>query len=201
MIDMEIKLKQIEMVISAVSRKQYPAEGLPEVAIGGRSNVGKSSLINSALNRKKIARTSSQPGKTRTLNFYRVNGEFFIVDLPGYGFARTSKNERLRWGKMMDEYLNTRTTLNGVIHLVDIRHRPSQLDVMFFDWIKQAGFHGIVLATKADKISRSKRRQHFNEIIDALGMESDDLLVPYSSVTNEGREELWEVIAELCIKQ
>ena len=201
MIDMDIKIRQVEMVISAAARKQYPGEGLPEVAIGGRSNVGKSSLINGLLNRKKIARTSSQPGKTRTINFYRVNERFFIVDLPGYGFARTSKNERLRWGKMMDEYLNTRTTLNGVIHLVDIRHRPSQLDVMFFDWIKQAGFHGIVLATKADKISRSKRRQHFNEIIDALGMESDDLLVPYSSVTNEGREELWEVIAELCIKQ
>jgi len=195
---MDIKIKQVEMVISAAARKQYPGEGLPEVAIGGRSNVGKSSLINSLLNRKKIARVSSQPGKTRTINFYRVNERFFIVDLPGYGFARTSKSEQLKWGRMMEEYLNTRTTLRGVMQLVDIRHRPTQLDVMFFDWIKQAGFHGIVLATKADKVAGGKRKRHFSEIIETLGMDADDYLFPYSSVTGEGRDEVWEVVAELC---
>lgn len=186
------------MVISAVARKQYPAEGLPEVAIGGRSNVGKSSLINTLLNRRNFARTSSQPGKTRTLNFYRINEAFFLVDLPGYGYAKLPKSEQLKWGKMMDEYLNTRTTLRGVLHLVDIRHKPTQLDVMFFNWIKQAGFHGIVLATKADKVSRGKRNERFNEIIGTLGMEGDDLLIPCSSVTGEGRDEAWEVMAELC---
>jgi GTP-binding protein len=195
---MEIKLRKVEMVISAVARKQYPAEGLPEVAIGGRSNVGKSSLINTLLNRRNLARTSSQPGKTRTLNFYRINEAFFLVDLPGYGYAKTPKSEQLKWGKMMDEYLHTRTTLRGVLQLVDIRHRPTQLDVMFYDWIKHAGFHGIVLATKADKVPRGKRKKCFNEIIEALGMEGDDLLIPCSSVTGEGRDEVWEVMAELC---
>lgn len=195
---MEIKIRQVEMVMSAVARKQYPGEGLPEVAFGGRSNVGKSSLINSLLNRKKIARISSNPGKTRTINFYRINGAFFMVDLPGYGFAKTSKSEKLKWGKMMDQYLNTRTTLMGVIQLVDIRHKPSQLDVMFYDWIKQAGFHGIVLATKADKVARGKRKEHFNDIIGTLKMDNEDILIPYSSVTNEGRDQVWEVMAQLC---
>ena len=195
---MEIKIRKVEMVISAVARKQYPGEGLPEVAIGGRSNVGKSSLINILLNRRNFAHTSSQPGKTRTLNFYRVNEAFFLVDLPGYGYAKTSKSEQLKWGKMMEEYLNTRTTLQGVLHLVDIRHRPTRLDVMFYDWIKHAGFHGIVLAAKADKVPKSKRKQRYGEIIEALGMEDDDLLIPFSSVTCEGRNEIWEVIKELC---
>jgi len=195
---MEIKIRKAEMVISAVARGQYPAEGLPEVAIGGRSNVGKSSLINTLLNRRNFARTSSQPGKTRTINFYRINDAFFLVDLPGYGFAKTSKSEQLKWGRMMEEYLNTRTTLRGVLHLVDIRHRPTQLDVMFYEWIKHAGFHGIVLATKADKVPRGKRKQRFDEIIEALGMEGDDLLIPCSSATGEGRDEVWEVLAQLC---
>lgn len=195
---MGIKLKKMELAISAVVRKQYPAEGLPEVAIAGRSNVGKSSLINCLLNRRSFARTSSSPGKTRTLNFYRINGAFFIVDLPGYGYAKIPEAEQLKWGDMMNEYLNTRTTLKGVLHLVDIRHRPTELDIMFYDWVKHAGFHGIVLATKSDKISRGKRNLHLNKIIETLSMESEDLLIPCSSVTGEGRSEAWEIIADLC---
>ncbi len=195
---MDIKLRNMEMVISAVSGKQYPDEGLPEIAIGGRSNVGKSSLINNLLNRRNFARTSSKPGKTRTLNFYRINDEFFIVDLPGYGFARVTEAEQLKWGKMIDEYLHTRNMLAGVLHLVDIRHRPTELDIMFYDWLKHAGFHGIVIVTKADKISRGKRKERFNEIIETLGMEYDDLLIPYSSVTGMGRAEVWEIISDLC---
>lgn len=195
---MDIKLRNMEMVISAVSGKQYPDEGLPEIAIGGRSNVGKSSLINNLLNRRNFARTSSKPGKTRTLNFYRINDEFFIVDLPGYGYARVTEAEQLKWGKMIDEYLHTRNMLAGVLHLVDIRHRPTELDIMFYDWLKHAGFHGIVIATKADKISRGKRKERFNEIIETLGMEYDDLLIPYSSVTGMGRAEVWEIISDVC---
>ncbi len=194
----DIKLRNMEMVISAVSGKQYPAEGLPEIAIGGRSNVGKSSLINSLLNRRSFARTSSKPGKTRTLNFYRINEEFFIVDLPGYGYAKVTEAEQLKWGKMMDEYLESRTTLRGILHLVDIRHRPTELDMMFYDWLKHASFQGIVIATKADKIPRAKRDEHLRNIIETLGMEGEDLLIPYSSVTGMGRTEVWGIISALC---
>ncbi|MBA1336591.1 MAG: GTP-binding protein EngB [Firmicutes bacterium] len=193
-----MKIRKVEMVISAVSRKQYPGEGLPEIAFAGRSNVGKSSLINTLLNRNNFARVSSQPGKTRTINFYRINGEFFLVDLPGYGFARTPRQEQLKWGKMMDEYLNTRTTLNGVLQLVDIRHKPTELDVMMFNWIRDAGLPGIVVATKSDKIARAKRPGHYRDIGETLGMEQGDILIPFSSQKNEGREEVWHVISQLC---
>jgi len=195
---MKMKIRNVEIVISAVSRKQYPAEGLPEIAMAGRSNVGKSSLINTILNRKNIARISSQPGKTRTINFYRVNEELMLVDLPGYGYAKASKGEQLRWGRMMDEYLNTRTTLNGVLQLVDIRHRPTSLDTMMFNWTRNAGLPGIVIATKADKISRSKRQGHYRDIGEALGMQRDDILIPFSSEKKEGVEEVWHIIGQLC---
>lgn len=193
-----MKIKKVDMVVSAVSRKQYPGEGLPEIAFAGRSNVGKSSLINSILNRKGVARVSSQPGKTRTINFYRVNDGFFLVDLPGYGFAKTSRAEQLRWGKMMNEYLNTRTTLHGVLQLVDIRHKPTRLDIMMFNWIKEAGYPGVVVATKSDKISRAKRTAYLKEIIETLKMGENDMIITYSSQNNEGREEVWYVIDQLC---
>lgn len=196
-----MKIRKVEMVISAASRKQYPGEGLPEIAFAGRSNVGKSSLINTLLNRNNFARVSSQPGKTRTINFYRINGEFFLVDLPGYGFARTSRQEQLKWGKMMDEYLNTRTTLRGVLQLVDIRHKPTGLDVMMFKWIRDAGLPGVVVATKSDKIARAKRPGHFREIGDTLGMIQGDILIPFSSLKNEGREEAWHVISRLIAER
>lgn len=192
-----MKIKKAELVISAVSRKQYPGEGLPEIAFAGRSNVGKSSLLNCLVNRKNLARTSSRPGKTRTINFYRINDSFFLVDLPGYGYARVSKAEQLRWGKIIDEYLNTRTTLRGVLQLVDIRHKPTQLDVMMYNWIKQAGFPGIVIATKSDKISRGKWQNCFKEIRNTLGMEEKDIIIPFSALKREGRDEIWDVIGQL----
>ncbi len=189
-----MKITKAELVISAVSRNQYPGEGLPEIAFAGRSNVGKSSLINCLLNRKNLARTSSQPGKTRTINFYRINDSFFMVDLPGYGFAKVSKSERLKWGKIMDEYLNTRTTLEGILQLVDMRHRPTELDVMMYGWIKEAGFPGIVIASKADKVSRGKWNSHLRDIINTLGMEGEDIIIPFSAVKREGKEQLWDII-------
>lgn len=189
-----MKIKKAEITISAVSRSQYPAEGLPEIAFAGRSNVGKSSLINCLLNRKNLARTSSQPGKTRTINFYRINDSFFMVDLPGYGYARVSKTEQLKWGRMMDEYLNTRTTLEGVLQLVDMRHKPTDLDVMMYNWIKEAGFSGIVIATKADKISRGKWQHNLKVIINTLGMDQEDIIIPFSAVKREGKDQVWNII-------
>jgi GTP-binding protein len=193
-----MKINRAEMVISAVSRKQYPEEGLPEVAVAGRSNVGKSSMINALLNRKNLARTSSQPGKTRTINFYKINDRLSIADLPGYGYAKTSKSEQLRWGRMMDEYFSTRTTLMGVLQLVDARHRPTELDRMMFDWIKNAGHPGIVIATKCDKIPRSKISAHMQSIIDELEMEDGDIIIPFSSVKREGVMDVWSEIKQLC---
>jgi GTP-binding protein len=193
-----MKINRAEMVISAVSRKQYPEEGLPEVAVAGRSNVGKSSMINALLNRKNLARTSSQPGKTRTINFYKINDRLSIADLPGYGYAKTSKSEQLRWGRMMDEYFSTRTTLMGVLQLVDARHRPTELDRMMFDWIKNAGHPGIVIATKCDKIPKSKISAHMQSIIDELEMEVGDIIIPFSSVKREGVMDVWNAIKQLC---
>jgi len=192
-----MKIRKTEFVISAVSRKQYPAEGLPEVAFAGRSNVGKSSLINCLLNRRNFARISSQPGKTRTINFYRINDSFILADLPGYGYARVSKAEKQKWGKMMEEYLNTRTTLEGILHLIDMRHKPTELDVMMYDWIKQMGFLGIVIATKADKISRGKWKNHLRDIENTLRMDENDIIIPFSAVKREGKEDVWDIINQL----
>lgn len=189
-----MRIKKAEMAATAVYREQYPAEGLPEIAFAGRSNVGKSSLINCIVNRKSLARTSSQPGKTRTINFYRINENFFMVDLPGYGYAKVSKNERIKWGKMINRYLNTRTTLHGVVQLVDMRHKPNQLDIMMYNWIREAGFAGIIAATKADKISRGRWEKHLKIIIETLEMDVDDIIVPFSAVSGEGKDELIDVM-------
>jgi GTP-binding protein len=193
-----MKISSIEMVTSAVSRKQYPVDGLPEVAVAGRSNVGKSSMINTLLNRKSMARTSSQPGRTRTINFYRINGKFFLVDLPGYGYAKISKSEQLRWGRMIDEYLNSRRTLMGVLQLVDARHKPTELDRIMFDWIKSSGHQRIVIATKCDKIPKSRVSAHMRLIQDQLGMATEDIIIPFSSVNKEGVIDVWNVLEQLC---
>lgn len=189
---MIVKSLNLETVCGITSR--LPENTCPEVAFAGKSNVGKSSLINALVNRKSFARTSSEPGKTQTINFYNVNNELYLVDLPGYGYARTSMETREKWGKMIEKYLHTSKMLKAVFLLVDIRHEPSQNDVNMYDWIKYQGFTPVVIATKADKIKRSQLPRQIKLVRDTLGMEKEELLIPFSAETKQGREEIWKVI-------
>ncbi len=179
-----------------VKEEQYPTSGLPEVAFAGKSNVGKSSLINGLINRKKLARTSSAPGKTQTINFYNVEDQMYLVDLPGYGYAKVSKSERKRWGKIIEDYLFQRQTLRQVILLVDGRHEPNNNDIMMYDWIKTFGFEPIVIATKMDKLKRSQRQKALSVIRKKLNMKSFNLY-PFSAETKEGKEEIWKVLDDI----
>lgn len=187
-------IKKCEFLKSAVKKEQYPELNLPEVAFSGRSNVGKSSLINSLLNRKKLVKVSSNPGKTRTINFFLINEQLVLVDLPGYGYAAVSKSEKQAWGKMIEDYLKYRENLKNVVLLVDIRHEPTSDDKLMYDFIKYYRSTVVVVATKLDKISRSSVNKNLNIIRKKLEMDEDDILIPYSSETHAGREELWEVM-------
>ncbi|MGN1187160.1 MAG: ribosome biogenesis GTP-binding protein YihA/YsxC [Lachnospiraceae bacterium] len=189
---MIIKSLSLETVCGITSR--LPENVLPEFAFAGKSNVGKSSMINALVNRKSFARTSSEPGKTQTINFYNVNKELYLVDLPGYGYARTSMETREKWGKMIERYLHTSKMLKQVFLLVDIRHEPSQNDVNMYDWIKYQGFSPVVIATKSDKLNRSQLPRQIKLVRDTLGMEKDEILIPFSAETKQGRDEIWEVI-------
>lgn len=195
-----MKILTTEFVASAVKPDQYPTDALPEIALAGRSNVGKSSLINRMIQRKNLARTSGQPGKTQTMNYYRVNGEMYFVDLPGYGFARVSMQLRQAWGRMIETYLTKRETLKGVLHLVDIRHPPTSEDVMMNEWLMHYGIPTCVVATKADKISKNKRPAHIKVIRNAFEMSSDDKLIVFSSEEGIGKDELWKWIQETISK-
>ncbi|MFZ5966627.1 MAG: ribosome biogenesis GTP-binding protein YihA/YsxC [Bacillota bacterium] len=190
-------IRSAEIVISAVKKEQYPEEPLPEVAFAGRSNVGKSSAINMLLNRRNLARTSSSPGKTQTINFYRINEQFSLVDLPGYGYAKVSKSSKEQWGSMMETYLTTRKNLLQVFQLVDIRHKPTEQDKQMYQWIRHFGFNGIVIVTKADKISRGQRQKHLQIIKTELRMSEEDILIPISAETREGKDAFWDVIKEI----
>lgn len=192
-----MKVISSEIVMSAVSPKQYPEDGRPEIALAGRSNVGKSSTINTILNRRKLARVSSSPGKTRTINFYLINEEFYLVDLPGYGYAKVSKNEKATWGKMMETYLSSRKNLYEVVLLVDIRHEPTNDDKMMYDWIKHYGYGSIVVATKSDKISKGAYQKHFKVIREKLGMSPEDKIIPISSLKREGIDKLWGSLEDI----
>ena len=187
-------IKKCEFIKSAVHQNQYPELDLPEIAFSGRSNVGKSSLINSLLNRKKLVKTSSSPGKTRLINFFMINDEFVLVDLPGYGYAAVSKSQRQAWGKMIENYLRYRENLKNVVLLVDIRHEPTADDKLMYDFIKYYRKSVTVVATKLDKITRSSVNKNLNIIKQKLGINQNDILIPYSSETHAGREELWEVL-------
>lgn len=191
-----MKIKTAEFIISAASPKQYPAGDLPEIALAGRSNVGKSSFINRMVNRKSLARTSQKPGKTQTLNYYLINDAFYFVDVPGYGFAQVSKSERASWGKMIETYLLERKQLKCVIQIVDIRHEPTADDRMMMDFLKYYQLPTIVIATKADKISRGKWNKHLKQIRDGLQLEKGTPLIPFSAKTGEGKEEAWQVIRQ-----
>ena len=189
---MIVKNVELETVCGITSK--LPDNTMPEIAFAGKSNVGKSSLINGLVNRKSLARTSSQPGKTQTINFYNVNNEVYLVDLPGYGYARTSMETREKWGKMIEKYLHTSKMLKHVFLLVDIRHEPSANDVNMYDWIKYQGFTPVVIATKADKLKRSQLSKQVKLVRETLGMEKEEILIPFSAETKQGRDEIWNII-------
>lgn len=196
-----MKVNQAEIIISAVGPKQYPQDARPEIALAGRSNVGKSSLINRLISRKQLARTSSKPGKTQTLNFYLINESFYFVDLPGYGFARVSKQTKAEWGRMIEHYLSERQQLKCVIQLVDLRHPPSRDDVNMFHWLRHFNIPTIVVATKADKISRGKRQQHVKVISRELDVRPDESVIVFSAETGEGKEALWGRLSPFLLNQ
>ncbi len=184
-------IRKAEFLISAVKKEQYPNTGVPEIAFAGKSNVGKSSMINALVNRRNLAKTSSQPGKTQTLNFYNINDEFNFVDLPGYGYAKVSKAEQAKWVDMIDLYLHSRQELKEVILLVDIRHEPGRNDLLMYEWIKNFGFKGYIIATKADKLSKSQQIKSLNNIKKTLQIKDVDLIYPFSSTSKLGVEEIW----------
>ncbi|MEK3991372.1 MULTISPECIES: ribosome biogenesis GTP-binding protein YihA/YsxC [Robertmurraya] len=190
-----MKVTSSEIVISAVKPDQYPVEPIPEFALAGRSNVGKSSFINKMLNRKGLARISSKPGKTQTLNFYIVNEVLHFVDVPGYGYAKVSKKEREAWGKMLETYLTTREQLKAVLLIVDLRHPPTADDIMMYDFLKHYEIPCIVIATKADKISKTKRAQHLKITKEKLELHPHDTIIQFSSETGEGKDKAWATIA------
>lgn len=191
-----MKIKQSEFVISAVAPKQYPNDGLPEIALAGRSNVGKSSLINCLIGRKNLARTSSKPGKTQTINFYRLNQSFYFADVPGYGFAKVSKQMRQSWGKMMETYFRSRNTLHAVIQVLDIRHPPTNMDMDMADFLRQMEIPVVFVATKADKISKSKWDKHLRIIRQRLALTSENKLYPFSAQSGVGKKELWQTLLQ-----
>lgn len=192
-----MKIRSSEIEVSAIRKEQYPKEGLPEIALVGRSNVGKSSATNVLLNRRNFARTSQTPGKTRTINFYKINNEFYFVDLPGYGYAKVSKSEKDKWGVIMERYLQDREELCAIFLLVDIRHEPTNDDVMMYEWIKHFGYNCVVIATKADKISRGQYQKHISIIRKKLQLEKDEKVIPLSSSKKTGVEDVWnEIIAQ-----
>lgn len=195
-----MKVKTSDIVISAVGPAQYPSDDLPEIAMVGRSNVGKSSTINTILNRRNLARVSGNPGKTRTINFYIINKEFYLVDLPGYGYAKVAKTERASWGKMMETYLSTRNTLQEVLLLVDIRHEPSENDKLMYGWIRQYGYGSIVVATKSDKLSRNEQQKNIKMIKEKLAMPSNAQIIPISSLKKIGIDKMWGALESLFIE-
>lgn len=192
-------IKKAEIIAVAVAPAGYPTIGYPEVALAGRSNVGKSSLINKLVNRRGLARTSCTPGKTRTINFYNVNDELHIVDLPGYGYAKVSKVEKEKWGGIIETYLKARNELKLVVQLVDIRHEPTENDRIMYDWIKKTNLPRVVVVTKTDKISRNAQFKNVAIIKKSLGIEADDYFVLFSAETGQGKDELWSIIETVCI--
>ena len=194
-------IKNVFLDIVCGITSEIPDNPYYEVAFAGKSNVGKSSLINALMNRKALARTSSQPGKTQTINFYNINDAMYLVDLPGYGYANANIEIKAKWGKMIENYLHTSTKLKAVFLLIDIRHQPSDNDVLMYDWMVNQGFAPIIIATKVDKLKRSQVEQHIRVIEETLQVEPDTLVIPFSAETKQGREEIWEVIDALVLPE
>lgn len=192
-----MKVVEAEIVTSAVKPHQYPELNVPEIALAGRSNVGKSSFINKMINRRNLARTSQKPGKTQTLNFYLINQEMCFVDVPGYGYAKVSKADREAWGRMIETYFLEREPLRGAILIVDMRHEPTKDDIAMYDWFKHFEIPVIVIATKADKIPKGKRQKQLKQVKVTLNMDPDDTLLSFSAETGEGKDAVWQSIKKL----
>ncbi len=193
MVIKEVNLETVCGVTSVLPKNLHP-----EVAFAGKSNVGKSSLINGLMNRRSLARTSSQPGKTQTINFYNINSELYLVDLPGYGYAKVSRSEKEKWGKLIERYLHGSRQLRAVFLLIDIRHEPGANDKVMYEWICRNGFDPIIIATKMDKIRRSQVQKQLRILHEGLRLKPGTRMIPFSAQTKQGREEIWAVIEELC---
>lgn len=189
---MIIKKVSLETVCGITSR--LPDHKLPEAAFAGKSNVGKSSLINALMNRKSLARTSAQPGKTQTINYYNINDELYFVDLPGYGYARANESVKAQWGRMIENYLHKSKQLKLMFLLIDIRHAPSENDRIMYDWILRNGYRPVIIATKLDKINRSQIQKQLKLIRTVLEAEEDTVIIPFSAQTKQGREEIYEIL-------
>ena len=193
---MVIKSINLETVCGITST--LPDNDRPEVAFAGKSNVGKSSMINALMNRKSYARISATPGKTQTINFYNINDALYLVDLPGYGYARVSEKEKAQWGRMIERYLHGSSQLREVFLLIDIRHEPSANDRLMYQWIVDQGYEPVIIATKLDKIKRSQVQKHVKMLKEGLALVPGTTVIPFSSVTNQGRDEIWELIEKDC---
>lgn len=189
---MIIKNASLDTVCGVTST--LPKNRLPEIAFAGKSNVGKSSLINSLMNRKSLARTSAQPGKTQTINYYNVNGQIYLVDLPGYGYTKIAKEVKDQWGKLVERYLYSSQALKAVFLLIDIRHIPSENDRMMYQWIVSNGFEPIIIATKLDKLKRSQVQKHVKQVREGLLLSKETKLIPFSATSRQGREEIWGIM-------
>lgn len=196
---MVIKNVNLEIVCGVTSK--VPDTAYAEVAFAGKSNVGKSSLINALMNRKALARTSAQPGKTQTINFYNINDAMYLVDLPGYGYAKASEEVKAKWGKMIENYLHTSKQLKAVFLLIDIRHDPSANDRMMYEWMVYQGFAPIIIATKLDKIKRSQIQKNVKAIREGLNVQPGTTIIPFSAETKQGRDEIWELIDSFVLPQ
>lgn len=194
-------IKNVFLDIVCGITSEIPDNPYYEVAFAGKSNVGKSSLINALMNRKALARTSSQPGKTQTINFYNINEAMYLVDLPGYGYANANVEIKAKWGKMIENYLHTSTKLKAVFLLIDIRHEPSENDILMYDWMVSQGFAPIIIATKLDKIKRGQVDKHIRMIEETLQVEPDTIVIPFSAETKQGREEIWALIDSLVLPE
>ena len=189
---MIIRSLNLETVCGITSK--LPDNQLPEIAFAGKSNVGKSSLINALMNRKSYARTSATPGKTQTINFYNINEQMYLVDLPGYGYAKVSEQEKIKWGQLIERYLHGSKQLKAVFLLIDIRHAPSANDKMMYHWIVEMGFHPIIIATKLDKIKRSQIQKQIKIVKQGLDLVPGTMVIPFSAETKQGRDEIWELV-------
>jgi GTP-binding protein len=192
-----VEVSNVKLEAVAVKKAQYPEDNKPEIAFVGKSNVGKSSLINVLVNRKALARTSQNPGKTRTINFYLVEDLLYFVDLPGYGYAKAPKNESIKWGSMIESYLLKRPQLKTIILLIDVRHEPSNNDKAMFEWLNHYHYHTIIVLTKSDKLTRNQLQKNISLIRKSLALDKDYTLLPFSSQTKAGKQELWQIIEDL----